>query len=85
MVFISQVEVLITLVKKECGNRCIIASSTNGWMNTDLTVSWTNTVLGQFNFKRRLLAWDTYECHLMPVILLEKYVELTSLFLFLAH
>ena len=55
-------------MKKEYGNRCIIASSTNGWMDTDLTVSWTNTVLGQFNFKRRLLAWDTYECHLMPVV-----------------
>ena len=55
-------------LKKEYGNKCIIASSANGWMDTDLTLSWTNTVLGQFSFKRRLLAWDTYECHLMPVV-----------------
>ena len=25
-------------------------------------------VLGQFSFRRQLLAWDTYECHLMPVV-----------------
>ena len=54
--------------KKEYGNKCIIASSTNGWMDTDLTLSWANTVLEQFSFRRRLLAWDTYECHLMSVV-----------------
>ena len=37
-------------------------------MDTDLTLSWVNTVLGQFLFRRRLLAWDTCECHLMPVV-----------------
>ena len=55
-------------LKKEYGNKCVIASSTNGWMDTDLTLGWVNTVLGQFSFRRRLLAWDTYECHLMPVV-----------------
>ena len=55
-------------LKKEYGNKCVIASSTNGWMDTDLTLCWANTVLGQFSFRRRLLAWDTYECHLMPVV-----------------
>ena len=55
-------------LKKEYGNKCVIASLTNGWMDTDLTLSWANTVLGQFSFRRRLLAWDTYACHLMPVV-----------------
>ena len=55
-------------LKKEYGNKCVVASSTNGWMDTDLTLSWANFVLGQFSFRRRLLAWDTYECHLMPVV-----------------
>ena len=55
-------------LKKEYGNKCVIASSTNGWVDTDLTLSWTNTVLRQFSFSCRLLAWDTNECHLMPVV-----------------
>ena len=59
-------------LKKEFGNKCVIVSSTNGWIDTDLTLSWANTVLGQFSFRRRLLAWDTYECHLMPVV--QKYL-----------
>ena len=37
-------------------------------MDTDLTVSWTNAVLGHVSFRRRLLAWDTYEYHLMPIV-----------------
>ena len=41
-------------LNKEHGNKCVIASSTNGWMDTDLTLSWANTVLGQFSFRRRL-------------------------------
>ena len=40
----------------------------HGWMDTDLTLSWINSVLGQYSFTRRLLAWDTYEYHLMPVV-----------------
>ena len=55
-------------LKKEYGNKCVIASSTNRWMDTDLTLSWANTVFGQFSFRRRLLARDNCECHLMPVV-----------------
>ena len=40
----------------------------HGWMDTDLTLSWINSVLGQYSFARRLLAWDTCEYHLMPVV-----------------
>ena len=55
-------------LQKEYKNKCFIATSTNGWMDTDLTLSWVNTVLGQFSFRRRLLAWDIYECHLMSLV-----------------
>ena len=48
-------------LKKDYGNKCIIASSTRGWIVTDLTLSWANTG------SRWLLAWDTYECHLGQV------------------
>ena len=36
----------IEKLKKEYGNKCIIASSANGWMDTDITLSWTNIDLG---------------------------------------
>ena len=29
-------------LKKEYGNKCIIASSTSEWTDTNLTLSWTN-------------------------------------------
>ena len=41
-----------------------MASSANGWMNEELTLSWCNDILGQFSFRKRLLAWDSYEAHL---------------------
>ena len=41
-----------------------IASSPNAWMNTALTHSWINKVLGIFSFTRRYLVWDSYECHI---------------------
>ena len=55
-------------LKKEYGNKSIIASSTSGWMDTDLTLSGGNAVLWQYSFAPLLLTWYTYECHLMPVI-----------------
>ena len=33
-------------------------------MNEGLTTIWVKRVLGAFTFNRRLLAWDSYECHL---------------------
>ena len=36
-------------------------SSANGWTNEELTLSWCNDILGQFSFRKRLLAWDSYE------------------------
>ena len=45
-----------------------MASSKSGWIDTDLRLIWTNNVIGQFSFTHLLLAWDTYECHLMPIV-----------------
>lgn len=36
-------------LKKDYGNKCIIASSTRGWIDTDLTLSWANTGVGQLH------------------------------------
>ena len=33
-------------------------------MNTPLTLEWVQKVLGSFSFNQRLLAWDSYECHM---------------------
>ena len=41
-----------------------MASYANGWMNDELTLRWCNEILGQFSFRKRLLAWDSYEAHL---------------------
>ena len=36
-------------------------TSPNGWMYTELTPQWVESVMGAFSFERRLLAWDPYE------------------------
>ena len=41
-----------------------MASSANGWMNEELTLCWSNEILGQFSFCKWLPAWDSYEAHL---------------------
>ena len=33
-------------------------------MNEELTLDWVKTVLGQFSFTGRLLAWDSFESHM---------------------
>ena len=33
-------------------------------MNEQLTLRWHQDVLGQFSFRKRLLAWDSFEAHL---------------------
>ena len=53
----------VAAVDKEFKGRHI-ASSPNAWMNTALTHSWINKVLGTFSFTRRYLVWDSYECHI---------------------
>ena len=51
-------------MKEEFQHRAIVATSANGWMNTELTKVWVDSVVGAFAFNRRLLAWDSYKCHM---------------------
>ena len=37
-------------------------------MNEELTLNWVRSVLGAFSFNRCLLAWDSYECHMMQSV-----------------
>ena len=53
---------------EEFKSKCSNASSGNGWMKEELTLKWINEVIGKFSFRKRLLAWDTYECHMTDVI-----------------
>lgn len=41
-----------------------VASSKNGWFNDDLTKDWQQKAEGKFHFGPRLLAWDSYQCHI---------------------
>ena len=54
----------VAALKQEFQHRAVVASSANGWMDTELTKIWVDSVLGSFAFTRRLLAWDSYECHM---------------------
>ena len=49
-------------------HKCVIATSANAWMNEALTLNWVRSVLGAFSFNRRLLAWNSYECHMMQSV-----------------
>lgn len=51
-------------LNEEFKRRAVVATSVNGWMDTELTRTWINSVRGAFSFNRRLLAWDSNECHL---------------------
>lgn len=45
--------------------KCIVTTSSNAWMNEELTLNWVKGFLGAFSFNRRLLAWDSCECNMM--------------------
>ena len=49
-------------------HKCVVTTSSNAWMNEELTLNWVKSVLGAFSFNRRLLAWDSYECHMMQSV-----------------
>ena len=52
----------------ESKTKCVVASSINGWMSEELTVSLVKGVLGQFSFTRRMLAWDSFRCHVLDSV-----------------
>ena len=54
----------VAALKQEFQNRAVVATSVNGWMDTELTQVWIDFVVGAFAFNQRLLAWDSYECHM---------------------
>ena len=37
-------------------------------MNEELTPVWMERVFGKFSFGRRLLSWDSFECHTMDSV-----------------
>ncbi|XP_059360635.1 uncharacterized protein LOC132098591 [Carassius carassius] len=45
----------------------VVAASKIGWMNEELTADWLQRVVGKLNFATRLLAWDSYRCHISAV------------------
>ena len=53
-----------TAINEEFKNHCVVASSSNSWMNEELVLKFLRQVLGMFSFKKRLFAWDTFEAHM---------------------
>ena len=47
---------------------CVVKSSSNGWMNEELVLSYLRKILGMFTFQKRLLAWDTFEAHMTEAV-----------------
>ena len=45
-------------------NQCVLASSSNGWMNEDLALKFLRQVAGMFSYEKRLFAWDNFEAHM---------------------
>lgn len=56
------------LLNEEFKTKCVVASSSNGWMNEELTLDWVRSVLGKFSFTRRILAWDSFKCRVMEKV-----------------
>lgn len=54
----------VAALNQELKGRAAVATSANVWMGSELTIVWINSVLGSFSLNRRLLAWDSYECHI---------------------
>ena len=54
----------VAALSQEFKHKAVVATSDNAWMKTEVTQVWINSVLGAFSFNRRLLAWDSYECHI---------------------
>ena len=52
-----------TALVEEVKNRCVVVSSSNGWMNEELVLKFLRQVLGMFSFKRvyflGTLLWPT--------------------------
>ena len=60
IVFIGEKREVEALIK-EFQSRCIVASSSNPWMNKELTVNYVERVVRKFSFIRHLLLWDSFK------------------------
>ena len=63
------------LLNEEFKAKCVVASSSNGWMKEELTLDWVRSVLGKFSFTRRILAWDSFKCHVMEMVKRTTHVK----------
>ena len=52
------------LLDEDFKTKCVVTSSPNGWMNEEPTLEWCKQVVGTFAFRKRLLAWDSFEAHM---------------------
>ena len=68
MVVIKGAKREVAALNQEFKGRAVVATSANAWMDSELTIVWINSVLGSFSFNRRLLAWDSYECHIEDTV-----------------
>ena len=59
----------VAALNEQFKGRAVVSTSANAWMDSELNIVWINSViLGSFSFNRRLLAWDSYECHIEDTI-----------------
>ena len=47
---------------------CVVTSSSNGWINEELVLSYLRKIPGMLTFQKRLLAWDTFEAHMTEAV-----------------
>ena len=59
----------VAALNEEFKGRAVVATSANAWMDSELTIVWINSVLGSFSFNLRLLALDSYECHIEDTVI----------------
>ena len=57
---------------------CIIASSPNVSMNTELTQFLVNKGLGSFSFCCQHLLWGSYECHIKEIFKSALHAEIQA-------
>ena len=48
---------------QEFNNCAVISYSQRSWMDDKLTENYLEQVLGRFSFGKRLLVWDSFNCH----------------------
>ena len=51
-------------LNEEFQSRCVVASSSNGWMSEELVLKFLRQDLGMFSLKKHLFAWDNFEAHI---------------------